>query len=312
MKLGLLSSVSGAAMLAAMSPAMAGNGFSGVAQVNGSFGTTDQSSFFASDGSLDDPQSYGIKAKGLWTLSPDLHFQADLFYENLDNSVVSTWSSHESASTVGGAIHLLHPFESRARLGAAGSIWSNEAFVPANDGRSDITYGLAAVEGQFFGTDYTVTGQAGVFSAFECSGICPGSVDSGSYLRGKIRYFLHDNTSLSLETTQMWGKLNSDDDIFSGKSVNTNYAQWVLEAEHRFEGSPFSGTLAVAHERTEHDFFGASADTSSVQIGLKYYLDQPTLKSHDRTGAELDTPQFGNVLETSGALAFGEVPDVPE
>jgi hypothetical protein len=109
----------------------------------------------------------------------------------------------------------------------------------------------------------------------------------------------------------MWGKLNGDDDIFNGKSLTTNYAQWQLEAEHRFEGSPFSGTLAVAHERTEHDFFSASSDTNSIMIGLKKYLDQPSLKSHDRTGAELDTPQFGNMLETSGALVNVSIPVPP-
>jgi hypothetical protein len=230
-----------------------------------------------------------------------------LFYEALDNSVESSWSSDETAATMGGALHLLHPFEKRARLGIAGSIWSNDVFVPTSDGQSDVTYALGAVEAQFYGTDYTLTGQAGAFSSIDCNQGCPGIVDSGAYLRGKFRYFLHDDTSLSLETVQMWGKLNPDDDVFSGKAVTTRYAQWQLEAEHRIESSPFSGTFAVAYERAEHDILALASDTTSVTIGLKYFLDQPSLKSHDRAGAELDTPQFGNSLETSGASTVGDL-----
>jgi hypothetical protein len=44
MKIGLLSSVSGVTLLAVMNPVMAGEFFSGVAQVTAGAGTTEQSS----------------------------------------------------------------------------------------------------------------------------------------------------------------------------------------------------------------------------------------------------------------------------
>lgn len=303
MKYNLLSSVCGAALLVAASPANAGQQFSGVVQLNVGAGTTD-SSLFSSYGELDDPLFVEGKAKGIWPLSDQIHLQADIFAEHTDNVVRN--ADKESGSTYGAAIHLLHPFENRARFGVAASIWDNDIFFSGKSSlpRDSATYGLVAVEGQFFGSDWTVTGQAGIMSQLQCGSFCGGTLDHGNYLRGKVRYFLHDNTSISLATTQLWGTLNDDDGVFGGKSVTSNYSQWMLEAEHRFADSPFSGTFAVSHERNEVDLFETSADTSAVWLGLRFYLDQPTLKAHDRSGAELDTPTFGNAIENEAALGL--------
>jgi hypothetical protein len=300
MKRHLLSTVCGAAALVTASPAIAGQQFSGVVQLNVGAGTS-ENSLFSFYGELDDPLFVEGKAKGIWPLSDQIHFQADLFAEHTDNVVKN--ADHESGTAYGAAIHLLHPFENRARFGVAASIWDNDTFF-ADNLRDSATYGLAAVEGQFFGDNWTVTGQAGIVNQLQCSTFCSGTLESGNYLRGKIRYFLHDNTSVSLATTQLWGTLNDDNDVFNGKSVTSNYSQWMLEAEHRFADSPFSGTFAVSHERNEVDLFETSADTSAVWLGLRFYLDQPTLKAHDRSGAELDTPTFGNAIENEAALGL--------
>ncbi len=306
MRFHLLSTVCGVALLAGASPASAGKDFSGVVQLNVGAGSTDTSlvSFY---GELDDPLVIEGKAKGIWPLSDEIHLQADLFAQDTDNIIKD--ATHESASAYGAAIHLLHPFENRARLGVAGSIWSNEHLI-GGDISDRATYGLAAVEGQFFGTDWTLTGQAGLFSQMQCDNICGGTLEDGTYIRGKVRYFLHDNTSLSLATTQMWGSLNDDDGFFGGKSVTSNFSQWMLEGEHRFADSSFSGTFAVSHERTEVDLFETSADTNTVWLGLRFYYDQPTLRSHDRSGAELDTPTFGNSVESVASLFYGDLDEV--
>jgi hypothetical protein len=314
MKFYLLSSVCGAALLVAASPASAGQQFSGVVQLNVGAGTTD-SSFITStigllaDGQLDDPLFVEGKAKGIWPLSDQIHLQADVFAEHIDNVVKD--AAKEAGSTYGAAIHLLHPFEDRGRFGVAASIWDNDTFFSGKSSRDSATYGLVAVEGQFFGSDWTVTGQAGIMNQLQCGSICSGTLDHGNYLRGKVRYFLHDNTSVSLSTTQLWGTLNDDDDVFGGKSVTSNYSQWMLEAEHRFADSPFSGTFAVSHERNEVDLLETSADTSAVWLGLRFYLDQPTLKAHDRSGAELDTPTFGNALENEAVISGAGAPLPP-
>lgn len=305
MKYQLLSSVCLAAVVAGAAPAIAGQQFSGVVQLNVGSGTTD-SSLFSSYGDLDDPLIVEGKGKGIWPLSEEIHLQADIFAEHTDNVVKD--ADKESGSTYGAAIHLIHPFENRARFGIAASVWDNDTFFVFGE-RDSATYGLVAVEGQFFGSDWTVMGQAGVMDQLQCESLCGGTLEHGNYIRGKIKYFLNDNTTLSLATTQLWGTLNDDDGVFGGKSVTSNYAQWMLEGEHRFADSAFSGTFAVSHERNEIDLFDNSADTSTVWLGLRFYLDQPTLKAHDRSGAEFDTPTFGTSIENEAliGLSYGEL-----
>lgn len=230
------------------------------------------------------PTVYAGKAKGLWPLSSDIHLQVDLFAEQ-DDDIVDVWGPQRSAdaSLLGGTVHLLHPFEKRARFGLAGSIWNTDVFVPAGNGKSDATYGLAAVEGQFFGADWTLTGQAGAFTSIECSGFCPSALEDGVFVRGKARYFLHDNTTLSVDAVRMWG--NREDDIFGSKSLD--YTKWLAEAEHRFQDSQFSIFLNVSHESID------SIDATGGMIGVKFYWNEQSLRTNDRDGAELDTPTFG-------------------
>ncbi|MEQ1756590.1 MAG: hypothetical protein ABL973_20915 [Micropepsaceae bacterium] len=301
MKYGLLSSVCGAALIVVAGPAAADNTFSGNINLNYGAGTTSSSNFVLQD-VLDDPQYYTGSAKGYWPLSQEVNLQVDLFAERTDN-LVRDWGTNEHSTTYGGAVHLLHPFENRARLGIAGSIWNNDIYVDDGNGQTDKTYGLALVEGQFFGTDWTLTGQGGFFGSIGCSDWCGGSLDSGSFIRGKIRYFLHDNTSLSVETVQMWGTLDSDDaSIFDGKSAK--YSKWKLEAEHRFEGSEFSGLLGLSHETSETEVtVPETADTDTVWLGIKFYYNETSLRENDKTGAELDTPTFGDLPETDAVLA---------
>jgi len=300
MRLALLSSAAVIGLMAVVSPASAGPEMTGVGQIFVGAATTD--SFFAGK-SLDDPFSYGAKAKGYWPLSPDVHLQVDLFAEQNDDVTRSDVWPETDSTTIGAAAHLLHPFDKRARFGVAGSIWSNEVFTLTGDGQTDVSYGLVAVEGQFFGEEWTLTGQAGVFTGFSCDGggeTCFGTLEDGTFIRGKARYFLNDNTAFSAEVTQMWGRLD-DDDLFSGKSLSVATSIWTLEAEHKFHESPFSGFIALSHERTEADIF-SNADTNTVLLGMKFYLDQPTLRSNDQTGAELDTPLFGNTPEIAAPL----------
>lgn len=305
MKYQLLSSVCSVALIAAAGPAFADDTFSGVVMLDYGLGSISGSNIGVAE-TLDDPQHISGKAKGYWPLSPNLHVQGDLFYEQSDDIAADggEWGSSGDATTIGGALHLLHPFENRGRFGGAVSIWNNDIYVPDGDGKTDKTYGLVAAEGQFFGSDWTLTGQAGYFGTLECSDYCIGSLDEGSYVRGKIRYFLRDNTSVSLETLQLWGHIDDEDGgIFEGKS--TKFSKWKLEAEHRFEASQFSGILGVSHESTESgSIFSSSADQDTVWVGVRFYYNQDTLRSHDKSGAELDTPTFGDAPETQGILSY--------
>ena len=304
MKSVLYSTVSAAALLAVAGVASAGDGFSGVVQLSIGGGTTDGKFTLSPTDPLDDPFFYAGEARGLWPLSPSVHLQADLFFDQV-NDIADAWGSTDETTTFGGALHLLHPFENRARFGLAGSIWSNEVLAPIGNGQVDNTYGLIAVEGQFFGTDWTLMGQAGVFNEFGCgSGSCPATLEDGTFLRGGVKYFLADNTVLSLEAVQMWGGV--DDSVFSGKTVRAQSTEWLLGAEHRFEGSPFSGFVTFSHQTVDADvIFPSNSETTAASIGVKFYLDQATLKTNDRSGAELNTPRFGLAPEVSGPVAYG-------
>jgi hypothetical protein len=297
----LLSSVSGFALLVSATPVRADTPFTGILQVQGGAGSTNGPTIGAV--SFDDPMSFEGKAKGLWGLSDKFHLQVDLFAERISN--VTGGTDAESASTLGAAVHLVHPYGDRFRFGLAGSVWENDTLL-AFGSRSQAGYGLLALEGQYFGSDWTVSSQFGAFDQISCDAPCGGTLEDGKYLQGKFRYFLSDNTSLSLATTQMWGTLN-DEPIFGGKAVasgDTHYAQWRLEAEHRLTSSPFSGIAALSHERNEVDYNGLSTETNTLWLGFRFHLDQPTLRAQDRNGAEFETPTFGNAVESEGVLSL--------
>ena len=295
MKFALLSTASVVALAGAIAPAFAADDFTGVVQLD--IGRASQS------GSpyVGDPTIYGGKAKGLWPLSADVHLQADLFVEKSDG-IIDNWGPQLDADSdlIGGAIHLLHPFENRARFGLAGSVWNSDAFVPAGNGLTDVTYGLVAVEGQFFGTDWSFMAQAGAFTKFDCSGACPGALEDGVFLRGKVRYFLHDNTVLTLESVRMWG--GRVDDVFGLKNLDST--QWIVEAEHRFKDSEFSVFANLSQQNVDSStFVFGGVDATGGMIGVKFYYDQASLRSNDRDGAELDTPTFGAAPPVAGAIS---------
>lgn len=305
MKFSLLSSACGAALIASATPVLADSTFSGVVQLEYGTGTT-SSSFFTAGDQIGDPNYINGKAKGYWPLSNEIHLQVDLFVDHSQDiaSDGGEWGESGDATTYGGTVHLLHPFENRARLGVAGSVWNDDIYLPSDDGKFDKSFGLVAAEGQFFAADWTLMGQAGVVGTIECSEYCAGTLSDGTFVRGKIKYFLHDNTALSLEALQLWGDLDDEDDfVFRGKS--TKHTKWKFEAEHRFENSQFSGTLGLSHETNESNvIIPVTSDVDTVWLGLRFYYNQPSLRAHDRSGAELDTPDFGDLPESDGILSY--------
>jgi len=300
--------VCGAALLACIVPARADTPFTGVVQLSVGAGSTSGGGPLASV--VDDPVNVDLKAKGLWNLGGELDVQVDLFHERASN--LFSVDGKDSAANLGGAVHLIHSVENRARLGLAGSLWSNDTLVGAGI-RSEARYGLGALEGQFFDTHWTVSGQMGLFDQIGCDAPCGGTIADGTYIQGKIRYFINDNTSLSLATTQMWGSLNLDDPLFSGKALSdsTSHTMWRVEAEHRLANTPLSGLIAFSHERNETDFNNITLDTNTVWLGVRFYLDQPTLRANDRSGAEFETPTFGNILEGAGVTSGSYLPPSP-
>lgn len=298
MKTILYSTVSVVASLASVGAALADDTFTGVAQFSIGGGTAEADLVDV----LDDPFFYGGKAQGLWPLAPDFQFQVDVFAKETED-LVKIIPDNDS-TLVGGAAHLIYVFENRGRFGLAGSVWQSEAFsLSSPTGGSDATYGLVALEGQFFGTDWTGTGQFGAFTNFDCgsSGANCFALDNGTFLRGKLRYFLNDNTSLTLEVLRAWG--NFDENFVS---LTADESRWSFEAEHRFADSHFALFGNVLQESCEASLI--SSETTTASIGVKFYWNQASLRSNDKTGAEFDTPTFGHALEIAPLMAEVGVP----
>jgi hypothetical protein len=294
MKTTLYSTASVAALLVSAGTALADDTFTGVAQFSIGGGTAEADFVDL----LDDPFFYGGKAQGLWPLAPDFQFQADLFAKETED-LVKVFADNDS-TLFGGAAHLIYVFENRGRFGLAGSVWETDVFSLFSSSDTDATYGLVALEAQFFGTDWTGTGQFGAFTNFDCGsgGASCFVLDNGTFLRGKLRYFLNDNTSLAVEVLRMWG--NFDDDIFGGKSLTGDQTRWGFEAEHRFADSRFALFGNLAQESCEASFL--SSETTTAAIGVKFYWNQASLRTNDKTGAEFDTPTFGHALEIAPML----------
>jgi hypothetical protein len=298
MRLSLLSSASALALAAAIGQAHADADMTGVLEIYGGAGWTDEDNF--SFTGADDPRFYGGKAQGYWLLSPDIHLQIDLFAQQTDN-LLDNWQSTDSTA-FGGAMHWVHPYSDHLRVGLAGSIWYNDVFDITNAaGQVGVTHGLAALEGQYSGRDWSLVGQAGYFGDLSC-GTCFLALTSGEYVRGKGHYYFSENTALTAEAMEMWGSF--DDLFFTNKSLHSTTLG--LQAEHKFDGSPYSGFLGVTYERDAIDKYGStsSVQTTAVTLGFKYYLDQPSVQANERTGAEFDTPTFGNAPAMSGFLKF--------
>lgn len=295
----LLSSVSALTLVAAVGQAQAAPDFTGLLSVYGGAGGSSDHNFGIGS---DDPYFFGGTAKGYWPLSPDVHLQIDLFAQQTNQVIDDTFWPSTDATVYGGSMHWLHPIGDTWRVGVAGSIWYNDVFdLPHVSGQAGVTYGLAALEAQYFADKWSLEGQAGYFADMSCSN-CILELTDGEYVRGKARYYFSDNTALTAHAMELWGGM--DDAVFSNKVLHATTLG--LQAEHKFDSSPYSGFLGVSWERDSINLFGLNSrtETTSVTLGFTYYLDQPSVKSNERTGASLDTPTFGNATAIAGFLTY--------
>ncbi len=296
MRLTLLSSASVLILTAAVGQAVAAPDFTGVLQVYAGAGWVDQDNF----GLADDPYDFGAKAQGYWSLSPTIDLQADLFVQQ-SNNIVQHWASSDS-TTFGGALHLVHNYDDHWRAGIAGSIWSADVFdLPSANGQIEATYGLGALEAKYSGGNWSFTGQAGYFGDMSC-GNCFLALTSGEFLRGKGRYYVSENTAVTAEAMEMWGSF--DDLFFTNKSLHSTTLN--LQAEHKFEASPYSGFLSVNYERDAitKDSTDSRVQTTTISLGFKYYYDQSSIQSNERTGADFDTPTFGHAVALGSFISY--------
>jgi len=299
MKSTLLATAAAVGLLAVPHAAFASPPDRGFVEANIGFGWTDEDSFDGNWRPFDDPFDFGAKTRWLFPLSERVHIQGDLFAERL-NSVFHGGEGgfpQEDSSLLGGTVHVIHPMDN-GRVGVAGSLYSLDAVGPfvGKGAHANVDYGLVALEGQYFLDRWTFFGQGGWFGDVAgCDGR-EGCVHDGVFFRANASYFFTPNSALTFDGNLLWG----DDEVFGDVSGGTAR----LEGEYKFTDSCFSGFVGLSYEHEEVDVALGSAgeDTTTLDLGIRIYLDQSSLMDHSQKGPSMNTPTFHHMLTSEGTL----------
>ena len=296
MKSTLLATAAAVGLLALPQSAFAAPPDMGMVQVNLGYGWTDDN--ITNWSPFDDPVSYGARTQWLFPLSEPVHLQADLFAERMNNVIDGGEFGSQDSTLYGGTVHVIHPME-HGRIGAAGSIYNVQSFgfEPfVGKGRESVDYGLVALEGQYFTSNWTLFGQGGWFNDISgCTG-AEGCVHNAVFFRANATYFFTPNAALNVDGNIFFG----DDEAIG--TVNGGTAR--VEGEYKFTDSRFSAFVGLSYEEEEVDVFSASAseNTTTVDVGIRMYLDQSTLFAFSQEGPSMNTPTFHHALATEGVL----------
>ena len=299
MKSKLLATAAAVGLLVLPQAALASAPDMGMVEMNLGFGwTSDNITDWAP---FDDPVTFGGKTRWLFPLSQSVQVQGDLFAEQIDsqfNGGENGLESHTDSTLFGGTAHVIHPME-HARVGVAGSIYNVDVFSPFRGKSSDykgVNYGLVAVEGQYFTEHWTLFGQGGWFGDLTgCHG-AEGCVHNGVFVRANATYFFSPNMTVNVDGNLFWG----DDEARGTMSGGTAR----IEGEYKFADSPFSGFVGLTYEQETVDVFSdsASQDTTTIDFGVRMYLDQMTLFDFSPKGPSMNTPTFHHALTSEGVL----------
>jgi hypothetical protein len=214
----------------------------------------------------------------------------------MDSVFNGKWSQDDS-TLFGATAHIIHPM-GHGRVGVAGSIFNLDAFSPgfSNGGHASVDYGLVALEGQYFLDHWTFFGQGGWFGdIMGCDGR-EGCVHNGVFFRANGSYFFTPNAALNFDGNLFWG-----DDERRG-TVSGGTAR--LEGEYRFTDSCFSGFVGLKYEREDVDVFLGTAgqNTTTIDLGIRMYIDSMTLFDFSQNGSSMNTPTFHHALTTEGTI----------
>lgn len=164
-------------------------------------------------------------------------------------------------------------------FGGLGRYW-----IPSDED-DNATGFVAGIEGQYYWNDLTLYAQAGVIDMDSGD---DGSLEDAWFVRGQARYYFNSgHTKVQGEVAYASGRADSDDATL-----------WALgaEIEHQVYGWGNDG-----HASVFASYDGVMADTDDdnesptdhrFMVGMKFALNQYSLKTEDRSGATLELPNF--------------------
>jgi hypothetical protein len=169
------------------------------------------------------------------------------------------------------------------------------------DYEGTMSHAVFGVEGQYYCGSLTLYGQAGYIGLlYDAGEYEPKSI---WFLRGVARYFVDAADKLQADVS--YG--DTDEIVLRPKNTSEFWnasASW----EHRFDGSPFSLTLAYsgmwAEADNHFDPFRSTAQENIVTLGVSLHLGDGSLKEADRNGATLDLPNFNRAEAWSFWLGY--------
>lgn len=164
-------------------------------------------------------------------------------------------------------------------LGAFGGITSANNL----DWDGQMVHGIVGGEAQAYLGAFTLYGQAGFIG--RVSGANEYEPKALGFGRAVARYFVTPNDKLQVEFGYAMG------DTYANP-VKTKITTWGASVEHRFAGPV---AITASYDGFKYQM-NSSVNEHTFKGGLRFYFDNGTLLSQDRTGATFDMPKFGRAM----------------
>ena len=219
---------------------------------------------------------------------------ADNFSLQIDAEGWATFTSrsdgednlHDSFS---GALHATWRDPSNGAAGVFGQ------FGSSTGGRNDnAVFWLIGAEGQIYLGDFTLYGQAGYFDADDES--TDDVMQDAVFVRGVARWFPDVNTRVQGEFAFASGDENQGPGDSPGADLDAY--SWGVRADRIISGYPISLFVSYGGTHvTEDENDGESSEDEytehRIMAGVTFHFGVDDLKTQDRRGVTLDTPDLG-------------------
>lgn len=244
-------------------------------------------------------------------LGENLSIQNDAKVEYNDQAFDDVSSSIGARYWFQGAAHLSWRNPSQGLFGVFGGVGTASYGFPVG-ARTD--YNFIGGEAQLYLDNFTLYGQGGYVDVDSGQPFIPlglitptdirsSAVEDAMFARGVMRWFMDSGSRLELEATYV----NMDVNTFID-TAEVDAFSWGARYDFDFAGVPLFGSmpLFIGYRGTHRDgcsagFVQSSSDVTdhTFMIGTSYSFSGTRIEV-DRSGATLDTPDFGNMLGCGG------------
>lgn len=187
-----------------------------------------------------------------------------------------------------GAVHLSYRDPSSHLIGVfggAGAAWDN-----GDNDDPAIPFYFIGLEGQYYWDNFTLYGQGGFLDSDDSE---TETIEDAFFVRLKGSYYFSERTSLSLAGSYVYGDRPN--------SGNGDVSVYGFEAELKHQLTSIPATVFARYNNYFYDTSDESdaPHVNEFRIGLMFEFGADSLKSQERFGAGLDTPEFSRMIATS-------------